>query len=676
MIRHAVLILSLSVIQMVPRSSAAQEDREGLLWYKGFFEEAGNHSTEELISGATERLRQAREKLEVKDEAKALTELGLIHLTRTRDYDQAMDDFIESLTIEDAAGLIEDQVISYLGMSQVYEEAGNNFRAAQCLDQAMDLNGHSGNVYLLTYIAIQLGKLNAAMGRTQEAFENYELALSHQDQVNEPEVEAEVLFNLAHLHGMQGDYTEALQYHKRSLAIRRAMHDKKNEARSLNDIGELYRFMKNDERALANHLVALEIRQALEDKKGLAESYNNIGALYYHQKKLDRAVANLNLALAVGLESQAQDQISKSYELLSACYKELGDFEQALSNKERYIAILDFIQNEKNERQLIEAQNRYVVDKKESQIDELESDRAQREQELLAERKIRNTLYLLFGLALIVVFLILYAYLVKRRANVLLRTAHEKMQLQNLELKDLNATKDKFFSILSHDLKGPLNSLTSFSGLLINHTDSLSKDEIQTLAKDLDKSIKNLFGLLENLLEWSRSQTGAIDFTPEPFDLAALLEDNKSLLHAQAQNKRITIMGEFKEQLPVVAHRNSVSTVVRNLISNAIKFTPEGGAIKLELEAGPDEAIVSVADTGVGMSPEVMEKLFRIDTKHTTKGTADEKGTGLGLILCKEFIEKNGGRIWVASEIGKGSVFYFTLPRREPPHALPLSEDE
>ena len=182
------------------------------------------------------------------------------------------------------------------------------------------------------------------------------------------------------------------------------------------------------------------------------------------------------------------------------------------------------------------------------------------------------------------------------------------------------------------------------------------------LAKDLDKSLKNLFALLENLLEWSRSQTGNIEFKAEPFDLAALLKQNQELLQQQAQSKKISISVVGETSLTISAHRNSINTVIRNLLSNAIKFTPAEGSIVLKSYFNQDKAIVSISDSGVGMSKEVMDKLFRIDSKHTTKGTADEKGTGLGLILCKEFIEKNGGRIWVESEIGKGSAFSFELP--------------
>jgi signal transduction histidine kinase len=263
----------------------------------------------------------------------------------------------------------------------------------------------------------------------------------------------------------------------------------------------------------------------------------------------------------------------------------------------------------------------------------------------------------------VILILILAFYLLQKRNNKKLKAANLKVKAQNDELEDLNATKDKFFSIIGHDLKGPLNSLTSFSGLLMNHTSSLSTEEIQMLAKDLDQSLKNLFALLENLLQWSRSQTGSIEFTAEEFDLIAMLNENKQLLEKQAGNKNIEIEVKNTQPITVNAHPNSITTVIRNLLSNAIKFTPQDGQIKMGVVDEGHQYVVKVADNGVGMSKEVANKIFRIDTKHSTQGTAKEKGTGLGLILCKEFVEKNGGKIWVKSEEGKGTLFSFSVPK-------------
>jgi signal transduction histidine kinase len=649
------------------------QDQSAVGRYQNFFRETGQPVDKVLVLQES-ALEEAHETHDLRAEARIRKEIGFLHLTRTHDYEQAMDFFIQALAIEDSLLLKNEQIFTYLGVAQVFEEAGNYLKSSEVLDQALEINRSLNDTRMLVLILNKSGKINALMGKLELALENYEMVLEYKDQLDEPGAEAEALFNIANLRTLQGKYTEALEYHKRALVLWRSLGDRKNEAVCLNSIGTLYRLMKNPEKSLANHVVSLEIRQVLKDKKGIAESYNNIGALYYEQKNIQRAVANLMLALESGREAQAQDQIGKAYEGLSQCYKDAGDYKTALDYKEELLNINEFIQHDKNERQLLETQNRYVIDKKQLEIEKLESIREAREKELAVQKQFRNFLFALIGLSVVIVLLTLYLYVSKRKSNRVLQRANARVNQQNLELVDLNATKDKFFSIISHDLKGPLNSLTSFSGLLINHTDSLSKDEIKMLAKDLDKSLKNLFALLENLLEWSRSQTGNIEFKPELFDLAVLLRQNKELLETQAQNKQITLVQPQVEHLSVNAHKHSVNTVVRNLVSNAIKFTPQGGTIRLELRQSQNEVTVSIADTGVGMSPEVTQKLFRIDTKHTTKGTADEKGTGLGLILCKEFIEKNGGKIWVESTPGKGSVFHFTLPMLSVPASVVPAE--
>lgn len=231
-----------------------------------------------------------------------------------------------------------------------------------------------------------------------------------------------------------------------------------------------------------------------------------------------------------------------------------------------------------------------------------------------------------------------------------------------LKIKKLNDTKDKFFSIIGHDLRSPLNSLSAFTRLLTDHLESMSKEEILTMATELGKSVKNVNNLLENLLEWSGSQTGTIDFTSEKFDLTAVLEESKELFKEMARAKRLSVVNNATKPLMVDAHKNSISTVVRNLVSNALKFTPENGRVTLDWQKSENEVVVSVADTGVGISPEMVELLFRVDTRCTTTGTQNEKGTGLGLVLCREFVEKNGGQIWLKSSPGIGSEFKFNIP--------------
>lgn len=640
----------------------AQQDDADIDWYRSFFQNNFEQSTEELMTAARSRLTEAEQQKDAAAQARAMTGIALLNLTQVNDYEQALGWFIKSLALEDSLKLPREQIFTYMGMANVFEQVGDYQRSASFLEHARQINSTINSNPLSALILSESGRVKSRLGKTDEAFADYEMLMEYADELRRSDLKADALFSMGELLRTQGEYPRALETHKKALNIRRSMKDDPREAVSLNAIGELYRLMKNIDRALANHVAAINIRSRLKDKPGLAESYNNAGKLYYEQKNYKQAVANLNLALAAAEELSLQEAMRTTYDYLSLCHKALKDYKKALEYRELFQAMHELIESDKDARRLVEAQNLYVIRQKESEINQLESVQTQREQQLAAQVKLRNFLFLIIGLGIIVVALILYLYLLNQRANNRLKAANAQVGHQNEKLQELNATKDKFFSIIGHDLKGPLNSLTSFSGLLMNHTDSLSKEEIQMVAKDLDKSLKNLFALLENLLEWSRAQTGGIEFTPEPFDLTALIEDNKTLLKNQAQQKNITLVSQQTQPLAVNAHKHSINTVVRNLVSNAIKFTPAGGTVTIDAQPGKGEVLVTVADTGVGIPKEVQQKLFRLDTKHSTKGTADEKGTGLGLILCKEFVERNGGSIGVSSEEGKGSTFYFTIP--------------
>ena len=233
----------------------------------------------------------------------------------------------------------------------------------------------------------------------------------------------------------------------------------------------------------------------------------------------------------------------------------------------------------------------------------------------------------------------------------------------NQQLKESNSQKDKFFSIIAHDLKSPFNSIMGFSELLVEQTREKNYDGIEKFAGIILQSSNRAMDLLMNLLEWSRSQTGRMEFNPEYFEMVDFIKDTLQIFHEIVIQKSIIINMELPRNVPVFADKPMISTIFRNLISNAIKFTKPGGLIIISATEKPDELTVKVRDNGVGISKDRIEKLFRIDESYSTPGTNNEKGTGLGLILCKEFIEKHNGKIWVESEERKGSTFYFALPQ-------------
>ena len=232
----------------------------------------------------------------------------------------------------------------------------------------------------------------------------------------------------------------------------------------------------------------------------------------------------------------------------------------------------------------------------------------------------------------------------------------------NHQLKEVNATKDKFFSIIAHDLKSPFNSIIGFSELLADQIQANDYEGIEQYAGIINKSSKRALDLLVNLLEWSLSQTGKMVFNPEYVEIVSMINEATALLDGVANQKSVKIIKELPHNLPAFADKAMVSTIMRNLISNAVKFTPIGGTVQVNAISDNKQVEVSISDSGVGMNEETLVKLFRMEENISTTGTANEKGSGLGLILCKEFVEKHGGKIWVTSKPGKGSSFHFTLP--------------
>jgi len=242
-----------------------------------------------------------------------------------------------------------------------------------------------------------------------------------------------------------------------------------------------------------------------------------------------------------------------------------------------------------------------------------------------------------------------------------LMTQKEELVRINNELNDLNATKDKFFTIIAHDLKNPFNAILGFGELLMLKFEKYNDEKKKNLIKAIYDSSKNIYKLLENLLQWSRSQTGNMEFKPEEFYLNELIDSNKVLVENLLKDKYIQISTIGIENIKVYADKNMINMVLRNLIANAIKFT-ENGFIRIECEQDNLQVVVKIIDSGVGIDQEKIAGLFDIGSSKSTHGTREESGTGLGLILCKEFVEKNKGTIHVESEEGKGSTFYFTLP--------------
>ena len=278
--------------------------------------------------------------------------------------------------------------------------------------------------------------------------------------------------------------------------------------------------------------------------------------------------------------------------------------------------------------------------------------------------------YFIEFLLIIVLLAFVYKYLLKIRTNRLLRVQNEKIFQTNQKLldsennlKQLNATKDKFFSIISHDLKNPFTSLLSISELMSDDYEELEEEDKEQGIKKVHESAKRIYRLLENLLTWSRAQSGRINYEPVIVHLNEIVGENLLLLEEAAIKKGITLHSQFPGAIHAYCDREMINTIVRNLLSNAIKFSRKDEPVKVEIEDMKVSWKINIIDQGIGISDENQKKIFQIDTKFKSEGTSGEKGTGLGLIICKEFVEKNGGDISIFSKEGEGSTFSFTVPK-------------
>lgn len=242
-----------------------------------------------------------------------------------------------------------------------------------------------------------------------------------------------------------------------------------------------------------------------------------------------------------------------------------------------------------------------------------------------------------------------------------LRDITERKKLEE-QLRELNENKDIFFSIISHDLRAPYNIFLGFSDLIIEHCKKREFEKIEEFASIINKTANQSFKLLNDLLEWSKSQRGKLELDPVNFNIHETLSKVVESYLSKAKQKNITITLHADPKIEITSDKNIFETITRNLLLNAVKFTETGGKIIVKIRKNKNEIEFSVNDTGIGIKKEDLDKLFRIDSYFSTPGTNNEKGSGLGLILCKEFIEKLGGKIWAVSEYGKGSSFYFTIP--------------
>jgi signal transduction histidine kinase len=534
-----------------------------------------------------------------------------------------------------------------------------------------------------TYKAI--GSLYDEQGDYDKALMYLENSLKTNHKIGNAEGCITCFLGIGGVYQKLNSYEEALKNRLEAVNLSESIGHKYFKGLSMQNTGESYASLDKFNLAIDYYEQGLSLLLEVDNKKQIAETYCHMAdAVLTKEKNTDKAIDFYEKGLEIAQEGKFKYLEYKIYQKLYEVYKARRDFRSAFWYYQLFTEVKDSLFNIEKSKQINTLEIKFQTAKKDTEIEILKKDNEIQQ----------NFLWFSIIVSSLVLLLVIFIYLryrSKRKTNILLGKKNEEIEAANKELthqnrlisdqkeqlsllfdelkqsesllREANGAKDKFFSIIAHDLKNPFNVLLNYSQILLEGFENLSDEQRIKYIEDIQTSTKSLVKLTENLLDWSRSQTGRIKHEPQEIDLYELAFNNVYLFKKAAEEKNITIKSEIEYETNVYADFNMVNTVFRNLISNAVKFTEEGGEIKTTAQDKGDLWELCVSDTGMGIKEENLEKLFKIDESHSTRGTRNEEGTGLGLILCKEFVEKNGGEIRVESKVGEWTKFIFTLPK-------------
>jgi len=667
-------------------------------------------NNDSVFSYANKSFKEAQKDRSDKSNGIAYRSLGLAYSDKF-DYSKALEYFLKSKEYSDRSGNSKEKIEILINLARSYRNLKRFSESLEIYKQAVEiakeaddyknegllLNGianayveindlnrsleyaiKSANIQIIHNIKSGLGDTYNFIGTIHQSLKNNDLAEEYflksyeiYQTVNDIKGLSMALNNLGIIYNINGNNQKSLEYYSKSLEYAKQLNDNDGIATSLNNIGIINVELGQIERGLNSYFQSLEYSIKLFDKTGYANTYNNIAAAYLKSKDLNKAEENVKIALEYARQLTDLTIIQESFQILSQIYSAKGMYNKAFEYQSLQLAYNDSLYNQERTSNILEMQTRFETEAKEKEIQLLKKDNEIRSLEVDRHKTFQKYLFISSILLLILLTVIFFSLRIKRKTYKLISTKNFELELANQKLKEseqnqreLNATKDKFFSIIAHDLKNPFNALLGFSELLEKNFDTYTKPEIKEYINVIYESSQSLFKLLDNLLQWSRTQTGTITYHIDNFNLLPIVNQEVELLQLNADKKRISIKSLVDEKILVFADKNIIATVVRNLLNNALKFTNTGGSIEIWARENNNDIEISITDSGIGIDSNDIDKLFQLNSSLSNKGTANEEGTGLGLLLCKEFIEKNGGKIWVTSSKGKGSTFYFTLPKK------------
>ncbi len=623
--------------------------------------------------------------------------LGYLHLN---DYDKAFSVFHSALDVFEKTGAYQRQANIYLAMADIYYRQAKYSLATEYYNKGIKIYDQINYPIGKGYALISIGGLCSDLGNYEEAINNYLRALTAFEQDNYVQGIKMTLTNIATVYSTLKNFPKAIEYIKKSEAVDDSKSTKEQQLLNLTNTGMVYDAMKDHQKALSAYYKAYELAESIKDDLWkndclleIAKTYfgmgeydtslvkytvalagaeqlkdelmtvaanTGIGKILIKQGKLNDGIQYLLKAMATSRKANMKQNIFETALSLTNAYEQNHNLSEALAYYKVYFNYKDSLYSDKNNMHIQQMQFDYDLNKKETQIALLKKDKAIQEGKSEIQKLIIWAS--LSGVALLIVIsVILY------RSNQREKTSKqqilkqkEEIQLQARKLQELNQYKDKTFSVLSHDLRGPLQAFATIFQLFDQN--ELSAEEFAAMKPEVSRQLSSLNILLDNLLHWGKiNMQGHRAGNHVTTNIYELVTQNVALLHQEADNKQLSLVNRVSADICAFCDPNEINIVIRNLIINAIKFTGMNGFVTISSVVNGNRLQLSISDTGVGMTQQQLDGLFTA-AYNTTYGTDGEKGTGLGLILCSEFVKANNGTITVTSKVHEGSTFTITLP--------------
>lgn len=576
------------------------------------------------------------------------THSSLLYLFKKKgDLDQAYFHANKSIEIAEQLGAKSLLAFAYHDLGTCEEALGRYSQAivhfTKGLAYAREQKANRDEVVILS----QLGYLHQNIGEWKTAKDYYSRSLRISESIHDSTMMIRGLEYLSITAAKLSERTEQASYLKRAMAICTALRDSVQLPRLLLHLAELRQNEGNTKEALQLCQTGIGYLKRFQNNEALVSALSQLTDIYLQASSLDSAFLSAQQMLHLAVDIKQRSGIRAAHRLLSEILEKKGDPAQALYHQKAYAAWGDSLRSDEAIALLKAQQVKQKVEDYQA-----ETDKAVQIAVLLRNQ---NRIYLGIAIGLFAVLVSIGYFYLK------LRQAKAQIFSQNSRLYELNQTKDKFFGIVAHDLRNPISAFQGVGEQLHYYLEKGDTVKLRQISTNLARSAANLSNLLDNLLSWALLNRGMIPYRPESLSLASESAKNLEIHENAALAKDIRLENHIPGNLKVLADRNALQAILRNLVGNALKFTPKGGSIQLNGKQKDGKVWISVQDTGTGMTPERLAQIFSLD-KRTEHGTAGEKGVGLGLLLCKELLEVNKGTLSAFSTVGKGSKFEFSLP--------------